>query len=229
MIFIPPFRLISDCTVRILPDPSPIARMLGQQGIITVAEADVLIAGLEEILADINKKLVIFEVDAEDIHMNIEKILTERVGETGKKLHTARSRNDQVALDLRLYMKDEIKAVSVLLADLLETLLDLAAKHVYTVMPGYTHLQKAQPITLAHHLMAYFQMFARDADRLRDVYKRTDVMPLGSGALAGTTFNIDRDFVRQELDFAAISANSLDGVADRDFAVEGFVLRLPLL
>jgi len=196
------------------------ARMLGQQGIITSAEAETLILGLEEVLADIENGRVTFEVDAEDIHMNVEKILTRKVGEAGKKLHTARSRNDQVALDLRLYMKEEIVTVAGLLADLLQTLHDLAGQHLDTVMPGYTHLQKAQPITLAHHLLAYFQMFIRDMGRLQDVYRRTDVMPLGSGALAGTTFPIDREMVRRELGFAAITANSLDGVADRDFAVE---------
>ena len=174
----------------------------------------------QSVLDDIECGKVEFEIDAEDIHMNVEKILTEKVGEVGKKLHTARSRNDQVALDVRMYLKGEIKEIINLLAGLEDTLLDLAEKHLETVMPGYTHLQKAQPITFAHHLMAYFQMFARDIERLKDCYKRTDVMPLGSGALAGTTFPIDRDFVREQLGFAQISANSLDGVSDRDFAVE---------
>lgn len=196
------------------------ARMLGEKGIISREEADILITGLKGILADIEAGLIQFEVDAEDIHMNIEKILTQRVGDAGKKLHTARSRNDQVALDLRLYMKDGIRETAELLGTLMETLLELASRHLLTVMPGYTHLQKAQPITLGHHLMAYFQMFARDADRLRDCFRRTDVMPLGSGALAGTTFDIDREMVCEELGFRAITANSLDGVADRDFAVE---------
>jgi argininosuccinate lyase len=196
------------------------ARMLGKQGIITEKEAERLIEGLESVLHDIETGKVEFEIDAEDIHMNVEKILTEKVGEVGKKLHTARSRNDQVALDVRMYLKGEIKEIISLLANLQDVLLDLSEKHLETVMPGYTHLQKAQPITLAHHLMAYFHMFARDIDRLKDCYKRTDVMPLGSGALAGTTFPIDRDFVRAQLGFASISANSLDGVSDRDFAVE---------
>lgn len=196
------------------------ATMLGQQGIITKEEANTLVNGLKEILDDIKEGRVEFEVDAEDIHMNAEKILTERVGDVGKKLHTARSRNDQVALDLRMYLKEEIKETVEILLVLEETLLKLAARHTETVMPGYTHLQKAQPITFAHHLMAYFQMFARDVDRLRDCYRRTDVMPLGSGALAGTTFPIDREFVRKQLGFAKVSDNSLDGVSDRDFAVE---------
>ncbi|ATW27271.1 argininosuccinate lyase [Candidatus Formimonas warabiya] len=196
------------------------AAMLGKQGIISQEEADVLVAGLKTILQDIEAGQVHFEVDAEDIHMNVEKILTERVGEVGKKLHTARSRNDQIALDVRMYLKEEIKEITGLLLHLQEVLLDLADQHVHTVMPGYTHLQKAQPITLAHHLMAYFQMFSRDMDRLHDCYRRTDVMPLGSGALAGTTFQIDREFVKEQLGFAAITANSLDGVSDRDFAVE---------
>lgn len=196
------------------------ARMLGKQGIITEKEAQQLVEGLQSVLDDIECGKIEFEIDAEDIHMNVEKILTEKVGEVGKKLHTARSRNDQVALDVRMYLKGEIKEIINLLAGLEDTLLDLAEKHLETVMPGYTHLQKAQPITFAHHLMAYFQMFARDIERLKDCYKRTDVMPLGSGALAGTTFPIDRDFVREQLGFAQISANSLDGVSDRDFAVE---------
>ncbi|MGI6065217.1 MAG: argininosuccinate lyase [Bacillota bacterium] len=196
------------------------ARMLGQQGIITQEEANILVKGLQEVLEDIKEGRVEFEVDAEDIHMNIEKILTERVGDVGKKLHTARSRNDQVALDLRMYLKEGIKETAELLLELGETLLNLAARHTETVMPGYTHLQKAQPITFAHHLLAYFQMFARDIDRLRDCYRRMDVMPLGSGALAGTTFPINREFVREQLGFAKVSDNSLDGVSDRDFAVE---------
>ncbi|MEL7563383.1 MAG: argininosuccinate lyase [Dehalobacterium sp.] len=196
------------------------ARMLGKQGIITENEAAQLEEGLKSVLQDIESGNVEFEVDAEDIHMNVEKILTEKVGEVGKKLHTARSRNDQVALDVRMYLKAEIKEIVVLLADFQEVILNLAEKHEETVMPGYTHLQKAQPVTLSHHLMAYFQMFSRDIDRLQDCYKRTDVMPLGSGALAGTTFPIDRNYVKEQLGFAAITNNSLDGVSDRDFAVE---------
>ena len=196
------------------------AKMLGKQGIISQDEADTLVKGLESVRADIEAGKVAFEIGAEDIHMNVEKILTERVGDVGKKLHTARSRNDQVALDIRIYLKEEILNVLDLLCKLQKTLLQLAEAHKTTVMAGYTHLQKAQPITLAHHLLAYFQMFRRDAERLRDCYQRTDVMPLGSCALAGTTFPIDREYVAQELGFASISENSLDGVSDRDFAVE---------
>lgn len=196
------------------------AGMLGRQGIISVVEADAIITGLRGILEDIEAGLVEFEVGAEDIHMNIEKLLTERVGDVGRKLHTARSRNDQVALDIRMYLKTEIAETHKLLLQLLKILVDLTELHTETVMPGYTHLQRAQPVTLGHHLMAYFQMFQRDVDRLNDCYKRTDSMPLGSGALAGTTFPLDRSSVAAELGFAGITQNSLDGVSDRDFAVE---------
>ncbi|MHB8172056.1 MAG: argininosuccinate lyase [Thermincolia bacterium] len=196
------------------------AVMLGKVGVISQEEARQIIKALEEILADIEAEKVEFEVGAEDIHMNIEKLLTERIGDVGKKLHTARSRNDQVALDVRMYLKEEIKEITGLLVKLQETLLDVADEHKETIMPGYTHLQRAQPITLAHHLLAYFQMFQRDVDRLRDCYKRTNVMPLGSGALAGTTFPLDREMVAEALGFAAITDNSLDGVSDRDFAIE---------
>lgn len=196
------------------------AKMLGRQGIITEDEADRLIAGLAGILADIDAGRVEFEVGAEDIHMNIEKILTERVGDVGKKLHTARSRNDQVALDVRMYTLAQIDEVCALLQKLLAVLLELAAQHKAAVMAGYTHLQKAQPITFGHHMLAYFQMFKRDHERLQDCRKRTDAMPLGSGALATTTFPIDRRFVAAELGFSAICENSLDGVSDRDFVVE---------
>ncbi len=196
------------------------ARMLGRQGIITPAEAEQIVQGLAEILADIEAGRVQFDVAAEDIHMNVETMLIARIGEVGKKLHTARSRNDQVALDVRMYLKDEIMVVRTLLKELITTLTDLAEKHLNTVMPGYTHLQKAQPVTLAHHLMAYGEMFARDLDRLADCYRRTDVMPLGSGALAGTTFPLDREGVARELGFSRISRNSLDAVSDRDFAIE---------
>lgn len=196
------------------------ARMLGKTGIISVAEAEELVAGLEEVLADIEAGRVEFSVTAEDIHMNVEQLLTARVGEVGKKLHTARSRNDQVALDLRMYLKDEIRHLQDLLRQTQVDLLDLAEKHVDTVMPGYTHLQRAQPVTLAHHFMAYCQMLDRDRRRLTDCYRRADEMPLGAGALAGTTFPIDREFVAAQLGFSAITQNSLDAVSDRDFAVE---------
>ena len=196
------------------------AKMLGKQGIISQAEAETLVAALQQIRIDIDAGQVEFEVGAEDIHMNIEKILTERVGEVGKKLHTARSRNDQVALDMRLYLKQQVAEVQELLYKLLQTLLDLAAEHKASVMAGYTHLQKAQPITMGHHLLAYFQMFRRDFERLTDCARRADYLPLGAGALAGTTFPIDRYFVAFELGFADICANTLDAVSDRDFVVE---------
>lgn len=196
------------------------ARMLGEKGIIDAEEAMTIIRGLETILADIEAGIVEFDVAAEDIHMNIEKILTERIGEVGKKLHTARSRNDQVALDIRLYLRDEIDEVKQLIRELLGTLLDVAEANLDTTMPGYTHLQKAQPITMAHHLMAYVQMFERDSGRFVDCARRMNVSPLGSGALAGTTFPIDRLGVAKELDFDGVTENSLDGVSDRDFAIE---------
>jgi argininosuccinate lyase len=197
------------------------ARMLGQVEIITPAEAETLVTGLNAVLDDIEAGRVEFSPQAdEDIHSLVERLLIARVGEVGKKLHTARSRNDQVALDLRMYLKDEIMAVRGLLDDLQRTLLDLAEKHTETLMPGYTHLQRAQPVSLAHHLLAYVEMFHRDAGRLSDCYRRTDVLPLGAGALAGTAFPIDREFTARELGFAALAENSLDAVADRDFAVE---------
>lgn len=196
------------------------AHMLGSCGVIPVQDADLICRTLEEILADIEKGHVEFEVDAEDIHMNIEKILISRIGETGKRLHTGRSRNDQVALDLRMYLKEEITGIKAMLKDLLAVLADLSEQHPDTILPGYTHLQRAQPVTLAHHLMAYFQMFRRDAERLGDCYKRTDAMPLGSGALAGTTYPLDRKLVAESLGFGSITENSLDGVGDRDFAIE---------
>lgn len=196
------------------------ARMLAKQGILSSKEAAEIIRGLESILADIEAGRVEFSVEAEDIHMNVEQLLTERIGPVGKKLHTARSRNDQVALDIRMYIKDEIDEIINLLEQLQNTLLDLAEEHFYTVMPGYTHLQRAQPVTLAHHLLAYVQMFHRDVERLRDCRRRADVLPLGAGALAGTTFPVDPGYVAEQLGFAAVAENSLDAVSDRDFAVE---------
>ncbi len=196
------------------------AEMLGRQGIIPPGDAELIVKTLGEILSDIEAGKVAFEIDAEDIHMNIEKILIGRIGEAGKRLHTGRSRNDQVALDLRMYVKDEIDAVCGMIKNLMHALLDIAEAHTTTVMPGYTHLQKAQPVTLAHHLLAYFEMFMRDLGRLADARGRTDVMPLGSGALAGTTYPLDREFVARSLDFACVSRNSLDAVSDRDFAIE---------
>lgn len=196
------------------------AEMLGLCGIIPIEDAKLICTALHEILADIEKGQVRFEIDAEDIHMNMEKILISRIGDTGKRLHTGRSRNDQVALDIRMYLKVETVTIKHMLSDLLNTLLDISEQHLDTVLPGYTHLQRAQPVTLAHHMMAYFQMFSRDIDRLADCYKRMDVMPLGSGALAGTTYPLDRQFVADKLGFSAITQNSLDGVSDRDFAIE---------
>ncbi|MEN6324597.1 MAG: argininosuccinate lyase [Syntrophomonas sp.] len=196
------------------------ASMLAKQGIIREDEKDLIIKGLQEIKAELESGQLEFTVEAEDVHMNIETFLTQKIGEVGKKLHTARSRNDQVALDVRLYLRDEIDEIRVLLIKLQETLLSLVAEHLETIMPGYTHLQKAQPINLAHHLLAYFEMLRRDLERLDDCRKRLNYMPLGSGALAGTGFNLDRDFVREQLGFAHITRNSLDGVSDRDFAIE---------
>lgn len=196
------------------------AGMLGQQGIISIEDSKLIRSTLLDILEDIENGKVSFEIDAEDIHMNVEKLLISRIGDVGKRLHTARSRNDQVALDIRMYLLDEIKEIKAMLCGLEETILSLASQHLDTIMPGYTHLQRAQPITFAHHLMAYFEMFKRDLGRLEDTYGRTNVMPLGSGALAGTTYPLDRELVAKELGFAAITQNSLDGVSDRDFAIE---------
>lgn len=196
------------------------ARMLGSIGILKPAEVEAITAGLDDIRADIDQGTLLFDPQAEDIHMFIETELTRRIGDPGRRLHTGRSRNDQVALDLRLYLKDECAAIRTSLLGLYRTLLDLADAHVETVMPGYTHLQRAQPITLGHHLMAYVEMLARDLSRLDDCVRRMDVLPLGSGALAGTTYPLDRAMVAADLGFAAITQNSLDGVSDRDFAIE---------
>ncbi len=196
------------------------ARMLGKQGIISVEDSLLIIKTLGEILEDIELGKVEFEIDAEDIHMNVEKILIERIGDTGKRLHTGRSRNDQVALDIRMYVKNEIVEICNMTKELIKVLVSIAKENTRTIMPGYTHLQKAQPITLSHHVMAYVNMLMRDYDRLCDTYRRTDVMPLGSGALAGTTHNLDREAVAAELGFASVTTNSLDGVSDRDFAIE---------
>ena len=196
------------------------AEMLGKQGIISEEDSKKIADGLKGILSDIENGFIKFEIDAEDIHMNVEKILTERIGEAGKRLHTGRSRNDQVALDIRMYLKDETDEIKKMLLHAEDVILELASEHVETIMPGYTHLQKAQPITFAHHLCAYAEMLARDISRLDDCRKRTDVMPLGSGALAGTTYPLDREFVKKKLGFAKVSLNSLDGVSDRDFVIE---------
>ena len=196
------------------------AKMLGKQGIIPAADAEKIVNGLTDILADIEAGKIQFEIDAEDIHMNIEKILTERIGEAGKRLHTGRSRNDQVALDIRMYLLDETEEIRAMLLHAMGVLVDMAKGNTETIMPGYTHLQKAQPVTFAHHLMAYFEMFKRDLARLSDCRERMNVMPLGSGAMAGTTYPLDRDFVAAELGFREITMNSLDGVSDRDFVIE---------
>ena len=196
------------------------ATMLGRQGIIAKEEADLIVKTLKEIEADIDAGKVEFTIESEDIHMNIETILTERIGDVGKKLHTARSRNDQVAVDIRLYLKDEIASIGALLQTLMSALADLAEKHQDTVMPGYTHLQRAQPVTLAYHLLAYYQMFKRDASRFEDCLDRMDYLPLGSGALAGTTYTTDREFLAEELGFQGVCPNAMDAVADRDFAIE---------
>jgi argininosuccinate lyase len=196
------------------------ARMLAKCGIISEDDASKIIDGLTSIADDIRAGRVEFDISAEDIHMNIEKLLYERIGDVAGKLHTARSRNDQVALDLRMYTKDQIRGIQRAVCDLQESLIKLAEKHLETVMPGYTHLQHAQPVTLAHHLMAYFWMLQRDYERLNDCYRRTDVMPLGSGAIAGTSLPIDRQFVATLLGFSRVSENSMDSVSDRDFVVE---------
>lgn len=196
------------------------AKMLGKQNIIPKEDADKIVKGLEELLVEIEAGKVVFDIDAEDIHMNIEKLLTEKIGEAGKRLHTGRSRNDQVALDIRMYLLDETKEIEEMLKHLMGVLIDIAKENTKTIMPGYTHLQKAQPITFAHHLMAYFEMFKRDLSRLSDCVKRMNVMPLGSGALAGTTYPLDREYVKDMLGFSEVTNNSLDGVSDRDFAIE---------
>lgn len=196
------------------------AAMLARQGIISEAEGTLISQGLEDLLREIEEGRVEFDPAAEDIHTNIEQLLTARIGPAGKKLHTARSRNDQVAVDLRLFLKDEISAISQQLKELIETLLNLAEAHIGTIMPGYTHLQRAQPVTFGHHLMAYAVMFRRDVERLADVMKRVDVCPLGAGALAGTTYNTDPHTVARQLGFADVALNSMDAVSDRDFVIE---------
>lgn len=196
------------------------ATMLGKQNIISNEEATLIVKGLKEIVEDIEKGKVEFDVSAEDIHMNIEKLLIEKIGDTGKKLHTGRSRNDQVALDVRMYVKDKIIYIDTLLHELQEVIIKIAQDNIDTIMPGYTHLQKAQPITLAHHVLAYFEMFKRDRERLMDCYKRTNILPLGAGALATTTYPLDRTYVAGLLDFDGITMNSIDSVSDRDFSIE---------
>lgn len=196
------------------------ARMLAKQGILTQKEADTIVSTLAQIKEDIEAGKIEFTIENEDIHMNIEAVLTERIGDIGKKLHTARSRNDQVAVDFRLYMRQEIDLIIALIEKLKDTVYEIARANQETIMPGYTHLQRAQPVTLAHYMLAYYQMFFRDASRLADCRKRLNLMPLGSGALAGTTYDTDRHFMAKELDFDGICPNSIDAVSDRDFALE---------
>ena len=196
------------------------AKMLGDTGIIDKGESEKIVEGLTGILNDIDSGALLIDPNAEDIHMFVEQVLTERLGDTGKRLHTARSRNDQVALDIRMYLRDEILEIISMTRELAETLCTIAEDNLDAVMPGYTHLQRAQPITFAHHLMAYANMLVRDLGRLADTYKRMNVMPLGSGALASTTYPIDRRQVSAMLGFDDITQNSLDGVSDRDFCIE---------
>ena len=196
------------------------ATMLGEQGIIDRSESEKIVAALKEILVDIEAGKLEFSTDAEDIHMNIETILTERIGDTGKRLHTARSRNDQVALDVRMYLLKQVAKVKKRVLGLLEAIDEKAKLHTDTVMAGYTHLQRAQPVTFAHYILAYAQMLMRDYDRLCDCERRMNVMPLGSGALASTTYPINRERVAELLGFPAVTENSIDGVSDRDFVIE---------
>jgi len=196
------------------------ARMLAKQGIIASKEAEIITQGLAAIKEEIEQGKFQFKPEMEDIHMAIEARLIEKVGEVGGKLHTARSRNDQVALDLRLFAKEAVSETLDRLKEFQRALVGLAEANKSVVMPGYTHLQSAQPVLLAHHLLAYFEMLQRDVGRFNDCLKRTDVMPLGSGALAGVTYDIDREFLAHELGFSQVSQNSIDAVADRDFVLE---------
>ena len=196
------------------------AQMLASRGIITNEDADCLTDGLAGILADLESGALSIDMECEDIHMFVEQVLTQRLGDVGKKLHTARSRNDQVALDIRMYLRNEIDEISGLVKDLIAAVTEKAEAYCDTIMPGYTHLQRAQPITFGHHLMAYSMMLLRDLDRLSDCRKRMNLSPIGCCALAGTTYNTDRHFEAEKLGFDGICRNSLDGVSDRDFAAE---------
>ncbi len=196
------------------------ASMLASKGIISKEEGDLIIDTLDEILKDIESGKLLISSDAEDIHMFIESVLTERIGDTGKKLHTARSRNDQVALDLRLYMRDQTSLIISKLIDLINVITEKAEQNQDAIMPGYTHLQRAQPITFAQHLLAYAMMFIRDVGRLNDAVKRMNYSPLGCCALAGTTYDTDRDMVAKALGFDGVTMNSIDGVSDRDYCIE---------
>jgi argininosuccinate lyase len=196
------------------------AKMLAHTGIISPSEGEQLVAGLEQIRSEYRDGKFNPGIEAEDVHFAVERRLTEITGDVGKKLHTARSRNDQVGTDTRLYLREQISQIRTQLREFQGVLLNLAEANVETLIPGYTHLQRAQPLSLAHHLLAYFEMLQRDWERLGEIYQRVNISPLGSGALAGTTFPIDRHYVAQELNFAGVYANSLDGVSDRDFAIE---------
>ena len=196
------------------------AAMLGAQKIIPQEDADMIIGALQGILEDLEAGRLQIDLSCEDIHMFTETELTKRIGDIGKRLHTARSRNDQVALDIRMYLRDETKKIIALLEDLIEAVTEQAEKNKDVILPGYTHLQRAQPITFGHHLMAYAMMFIRDIGRLRDALRRMNLSPLGSCALAGTTYDTDRRFIAEKLGFDGITANSIDGVSDRDFCVE---------
>lgn len=195
-------------------------QMLARQGILTDEECDQILEGLDGILADVQSGALEISDKYEDIHSFVEATLIDRIGEAGKKLHTGRSRNDQVALDMKLYTRDEIEALDELLKEMLEVLVSIMKENTETFMPGFTHLQKAQPITLAHHLGAYFEMFKRDRSRLYDIYRRMNYCPLGSGALAGTTYPLDREYTAKILGFEGPTLNSMDSVADRDYIIE---------
>ena len=196
------------------------AAMLAAKGIISQSDADQLIDGLEGILADLESGALEFDMSCEDIHMFVEDVLTKRIGDVGKKLHTARSRNDQVALDIRMYLRSEVDEISALVKALIAAVTDKAEEYAGTIMPGYTHLQRAQPITFGHHLMAYVMMLLRDCERLADCRKRMNISPIGCCALAGTTYDTDRRYEAERLGFDGICLNSLDGVSDRDFCAE---------
>ena len=195
-------------------------KMLAKQGLLTTEDRDAIIEGLEGIRRDLESGALVFTAEHEDIHSFVEAVLTERIGDAGKRLHTGRSRNDQVALDMKLYTRDEIDELDGLVKSLLEELLKLMEENLDTYMPGFTHLQKAQPITLAHHMGAYFEMFYRDRTRLSDIRKRMNYCPLGSGALAGTTYPLDREYTAELLGFDGPTLNSMDSVADRDYVIE---------
>jgi len=194
--------------------------MLGKQNIIPAQDVELIKKTLKEILADIEEGKIEFDIAAEDIHMNVESILISRIGDVGKRLHTGRSRNDQVALDMKMYVKQEIKEIDEMLKNLQNTFISIAEQNLDTILPGYTHLQKAQPTTFAHHIMAYYEMIKRDRSRLEDTYKRMNTCPLGAGALASTTYPLDREYTAKLLGFDGPALNSLDAVSDRDFCIE---------